>query len=83
VQLQLLEGLDDGVEVDGAKGWDGTENLLQPPSMVTVKSRLPKRPGALGAEAPVWLAIHGLLESTKCAKHPYLVHQLSVFRTAD
>jgi hypothetical protein len=30
VQLQLLEGLVDGVEVDGVKGWDGSANLLQP-----------------------------------------------------
>jgi hypothetical protein len=51
--------------------------------VMTMKSRVPKRTCVPGIQLMPWPAIRSLMKVTKHAKGPYLVRQLSVFRTAD
>jgi hypothetical protein len=55
--------------------------LASSPSLVAMKSRLPKRTYAPGTHPMSWQAIQGLvMEATKRAKAPYLARQLLVSR---
>jgi hypothetical protein len=83
VQLQLLKGLNDYVEVGGARGWTRARARTSSPYVVTKKSMLPKRMCMSGTQLPPWLAIRGLLKMMRRTKGPYLVCQLSMFRTTD
>lgn len=79
-ELQPLESLDGGTEArDG--GRLGARALTSSPSMVTTKSKLPKRTCASGTQLMPWLAIRSLVMSIETRKGPYL-RQLSVFRTS-
>ena len=49
-------------------------------SVVTMKSRSLKHMCASGTQLMSWLAIQSLVWMSRCAKGPYLVRQLSVFR---
>jgi hypothetical protein len=49
------------------------------PSVVTMKSMFLKHTCALGTQPTPWLAIRGLMWTTKYARGPYLARQLSMF----
>jgi hypothetical protein len=51
-------------------GRTGTRICSSPPSVVTMKCRLPKRTSAPEAHPPTWLAIRSLKRSARCAKAP-------------
>jgi hypothetical protein len=72
VQLQLLEGLDDCVDAVGMKRLNGGRSRTNSPSVVMMKSRFSKRTCAVGTQLMSWLAIRGLLKTTRHAKGPYL-----------
>jgi hypothetical protein len=68
-QPQLLEGPGDRVEASGGGVW-GVGALASSPSVVTMKSRLPKRTCAPGVQSMSWLAIRSLMKVMKRAKAP-------------
>jgi hypothetical protein len=63
MQLQLLEGLDDGIEAGLGAGARANS-----PSLVTKKSRLPKSTCAPRIHLMSWLAICGLVVDVKTCK---------------
>jgi hypothetical protein len=72
VQLQLLEGLDDCVDAGGMKRLNGGGSRTNSPFVVMMKSRFLKRTCVVGTQLMSWLAIRGLLKTTRCVKGPYL-----------
>jgi hypothetical protein len=68
-QPQLLEGLDNRIEASSG-GNLGAGALARSPSVVTMKSILPKHTRAPRVQSMSWLAIQSLMEATKCTKAP-------------
>jgi hypothetical protein len=83
VQPQLVESLYDRVEAGGRKRLDRARACTSSPSMITTKSRLPKRTSAPGVQSMSWLAIRSLvtkaMKRAKASEFVDLARQLSLF----